>query len=121
MIVQYCITRVLGKQPIIGRELRQNGKGYSKKEKFNVQRGPSYVHSVFHGKAKHFNIKFYFLREVQTEGEVLLQYCKTEYQLANIFTKALLKGRFENLRERLGVSSYWCKEECLKICLSICY
>ena len=62
--------------------------------------------SVFHGKTKHFNIKLYFLREVQKEGEVSLQYCKTEDQLADIFTKALPKGRFENLREKLGVNSY---------------
>lgn len=62
--------------------------------------------SVFHGKTKHFNIKLYFLREVQKEGEVLLQHCKTEDQLVDIFTKALSKGRFENLREKLGVNSY---------------
>lgn len=62
--------------------------------------------SVFHGKTKHFNIKLYFLREVQKEGEVLLQYCKTEDQLADIFTKTLSKGRFENLREKLGVNSF---------------
>lgn len=42
--------------------------------------------SVFHRKPKHFNIKLYFLREVQKE-EVLSQYCKTEDQLADIFTK----------------------------------
>ena len=68
--------------------------------------------SNFHGKTKHFNIKLYFLREVQKEGEVSLQYCKTEDQLVDIFMKALPKGRFENLREKLGVNSYWCKEEC---------
>jgi len=62
--------------------------------------------SVFHGKTKHFNIKLYFLREVQKEGEVLLQYCKTEDQLADIFTKTLSKGRFENLREKFGVNTF---------------
>ena len=62
--------------------------------------------SVFHRKTKHFNIKLYFLKEVQKEGEVLLEYCKTEDQLADIFTKALPKGRFENLRKKLGVNSY---------------
>ncbi|KAI6678702.1 hypothetical protein NL676_039498 [Syzygium grande] len=33
---------------------------------------------VFHGRTKHFKIKFYYLREVQQEGEVKLLYCKTE-------------------------------------------
>jgi hypothetical protein len=31
---------------------------------------------VFHGKTKHFNIKLYFLREVQKNGDVRLIYCK---------------------------------------------
>jgi len=33
---------------------------------------------VFHNKTKHFNIKLFFLREVQQKGEVKLLYCKTE-------------------------------------------
>ena len=33
---------------------------------------------VFHEKTKHFNIKLYFLREVQKHGEVKLIYCKSE-------------------------------------------
>ena len=49
--------------------------------------------SVFHGKTKHFNIKLYFLREVQKEGEVLLQYCKTEDQLPDIFIKDSFKRK----------------------------
>lgn len=62
--------------------------------------------SIFHGKTKHFNVKLYFLGEVQKEGEVSLQYCKTEEQLADIFMKALPKGKFENSREKLGVCNY---------------
>ncbi|KAH9679707.1 hypothetical protein KPL71_026242 [Citrus sinensis] len=33
---------------------------------------------VFHRKTKHFNIKLFFLREVQKNGVVSLVYCKTE-------------------------------------------
>ena len=33
---------------------------------------------VFHGKTKHFNIKLFFLREVQKDGDVILLYCKTK-------------------------------------------
>ena len=66
---------------------------------------------VFHGKTKHFKIKFYFLREVQKEGEVQLIYCKTENQSADILTKALPKARFEFLRQKLGICSSGVKEE----------
>ncbi|KAF3660795.1 putative late blight resistance protein -like protein R1B-14-like [Capsicum annuum] len=37
-----------------------------------------YHNPVFHGKSKHFKIKFFFLRDVQKDGDVILVYCKTE-------------------------------------------
>ena len=58
---------------------------------------------VFHGRTKHFNIKLFFLREVQKNGAVVLLYCKTEDQVADIFTKPLPISKFENLRTKLGV------------------
>ena len=67
---------------------------------------------VFHGKIKHFNIKLFFIREVQKEGTVSLIYCKSELQLADIFTKPLPRSKFEFLREKLGVCSNQSKEEC---------
>lgn len=60
---------------------------------------------VFHGKTKHFNIKLFFLREVQKEGLVTLVYCKSENQLADLLTKPLPVSRFEFLREKIGVCS----------------
>ncbi|KAG6469461.1 hypothetical protein ZIOFF_074178 [Zingiber officinale] len=59
---------------------------------------------VFHGKTKHFNVKYYYLREVQQIGEVELIYCTTEDQLADIFTKSFHQSRFVWLREKIGVS-----------------
>lgn len=58
---------------------------------------------VFHGKTKHFKVKFYYLREVQQMGEVELVYCTTEDQLADFFTKSFQVGRFEWLKEKIGV------------------
>jgi len=58
---------------------------------------------VFHGKTKHFNIKLYFLREVQKNGDLKLIYCKSEDQLTDLFTKPLPVSRFEYLRKMLGV------------------
>lgn len=68
---------------------------------------------VFHGRTKHFKIKFFYLREVQKDGEVQLVYCRTEHQNADILTKTLPKARFEFMRKRLGICSSSVKEECL--------
>ena len=48
---------------------------------------------VFHGRTKHFKIKFYFLREIQHDGEVTLVHCKIEVQNVDILTKALPRAR----------------------------
>lgn len=60
---------------------------------------------VFHGKTKHFNIKLFFLRDVQKKGEVILVYFKYEDQLADVFTKSLPISKFEFLRQQLGICS----------------
>ena len=60
---------------------------------------------MFHGKTKHFNIKLFFLRKVQKDGDVILLYCKTKDQVADVFTKPLQVNKFEILRTKLGVCS----------------
>ncbi|RDX69388.1 Copia protein, partial [Mucuna pruriens] len=74
---------------------------------------------VFHGKTKHFNIKLFFLREVQKEGTVSLTYCKSELQLANIFTKPLPRSKFQFLREKLGVCNNQNNLKCLSLYLML--
>lgn len=46
-------------------------------------------HPVFHGKSKHIEVRFHNLRELVSEGIVKLEYCSTENQVADIFTKPL--------------------------------
>ena len=58
---------------------------------------------VFHGRTKHFKIKYHFIREVQKKKEVILVHCKTKDKLVDILTKALPKIRFEELRKKMGV------------------
>ncbi|KAK4382827.1 Retrovirus-related Pol polyprotein from transposon TNT 1-94 [Sesamum angolense] len=57
---------------------------------------------VQHNRTKHINIKYHSLREATTR-EIELKYCSTEEQLANIFTKALPRNKFEGLRMKIGV------------------
>ncbi|KAI5353802.1 hypothetical protein L3X38_006696 [Prunus dulcis] len=50
-------------------------------------------------------LRFHFIRDALQNGEIDLLYCKTEEQLADIFTKSLARDRFEYLRKALGVIS----------------
>ena len=67
---------------------------------------------VQHGRTKHIPVKYHSLREFEENGEVRLEYIKTEDNLADFFTKPLPKARFETLRKLLNISSKNTKEEC---------
>ncbi|XP_050946570.1 secreted RxLR effector protein 161-like [Cucumis melo] len=41
---------------------------------------------VFHGRSKHIRIKYHFIRDLVKDGEVIVKYCKTQDQVADIFT-----------------------------------
>ena len=67
---------------------------------------------VQHGKTKHMNVKFHYIREAEKNSLVKLHYCSTDVQLADIMTKALPKSRLEFLRLKFGMSKENLKEEC---------
>uniref|UniRef100_A0A0D3B2J7 Reverse transcriptase Ty1/copia-type domain-containing protein n=1 Tax=Brassica oleracea var. oleracea TaxID=109376 RepID=A0A0D3B2J7_BRAOL len=64
-----------------------------------------YKNLVFHGRCKHIGVRFHFLRDLVNEGEISLEHCGTEEQVADVFTKALKREVFEKMRSRLGVCS----------------
>ncbi|KAH7848490.1 hypothetical protein Vadar_003382 [Vaccinium darrowii] len=59
---------------------------------------------VFHGKSKHIRIKFHFIRDLVKDGEIVVEYCKTQDQLADIFTKALKCDTFNKMKKKLGMT-----------------
>ncbi|GJY20058.1 retrovirus-related pol polyprotein from transposon TNT 1-94 [Tanacetum coccineum] len=61
--------------------------------------------NVQHSRSKHIDIRHHFIREQVENGVVELYFVKTEYQLADIFTKALPRVLFEFLLPRLGMKS----------------
>ena len=67
---------------------------------------------IFHSRTKHISIKYHFIREAEANKEIELKHCKTEEQVADIFTKALPRGKFELLRDMIGVTEMCTKEEC---------
>ncbi|GKE61981.1 hypothetical protein Tco_1512348, partial [Tanacetum coccineum] len=58
---------------------------------------------VQHSKTKHIDIRYHFIKEHVEKGIVELYFVRTEYQLADLFTKALPKERFEYLVHRIGM------------------
>ncbi|GJY65031.1 retrovirus-related pol polyprotein from transposon TNT 1-94 [Tanacetum coccineum] len=59
--------------------------------------------AVFHGRSKHIDIRFHFLRDLVRDGVVELSYCSSEEQVADIMTKPLKLDQFLKLRNRLGM------------------
>ncbi|GJR58529.1 retrovirus-related pol polyprotein from transposon TNT 1-94 [Tanacetum coccineum] len=57
-------------------------------------------------RSKHIDIRFHFIKEHVENGVIELYFINTEYQLADIFTKALGRERIEFLINKLGMRSF---------------
>nr|GEY21142.1 copia protein [Tanacetum cinerariifolium] len=61
--------------------------------------------NIQHSRSKHIDIHHHFIQD-QIENDVVeLYFMMTNYQLSDIFTKALPRERFEFLLPRLGMKS----------------
>jgi hypothetical protein len=60
---------------------------------------------VFHGRTKHIEVDYHFIRERVVRGDITLQFISTDDQLADVFTKALPSPRFHRLCSKLLVCS----------------
>ncbi|GKD27784.1 hypothetical protein Tco_1233998 [Tanacetum coccineum] len=58
-----------------------------------------------HSRSKHIDIRHHFIREQVENRVVELYFVETNYQLADILTKALPREQFEFLLPRLGMKS----------------
>nr|GEZ83965.1 retrovirus-related Pol polyprotein from transposon TNT 1-94 [Tanacetum cinerariifolium] len=62
--------------------------------------------NVQYSRSKHIDIRYHFIKE-QVENRVIeLYFINTEYQLADLFTKALGRDRIEFLTNKLGMRSF---------------
>ena len=64
----------------------------------NISKNP-----VHHSRTKHIEIRHHFLRDHVEKGSIEMEHCRTEEQVADIFTKALDRQPFEHLRMLLGM------------------
>ncbi|GAU45713.1 hypothetical protein TSUD_400940 [Trifolium subterraneum] len=60
---------------------------------------------VMHGRSKHVDVRFHFLRDLTKDGVIQLKHCSSFEQVADIITKALSLESFCKIRDKLGVLS----------------
>jgi hypothetical protein len=56
-----------------------------------------------HGRCKHIDVRFHFLRDLTKDDTIELAYWKSQEQIADIMTKPLKLDVFCNLRRELGM------------------
>ncbi|GJY67442.1 hypothetical protein Tco_0469680 [Tanacetum coccineum] len=62
--------------------------------------------NVQHSRSNHIDIRYHFIKEQVENGVFELYFVRTEYQLADIFTKALGRERIEFLIDKLGMRCF---------------
>nr|GFA41753.1 retrotransposon protein, putative, unclassified [Tanacetum cinerariifolium] len=58
---------------------------------------------VQHSRTKHIHTRYHFIKEQVENGIIELYFIRTEYQLADMFTKALPEDRFKYLSKCIGM------------------
>ena len=59
----------------------------------------------FHGRTKHIDLRYHFIREAVEDGKIEMKYIPTDENVSDIFTKALPRPKFERFQESLGLRS----------------
>lgn len=59
--------------------------------------------SIFHGRTKHIEIQYHWIREIVTSGQLVIKHCPTEMMIADMLTKSLGKPQCVKLSSLLGM------------------
>ena len=63
-----------------------------------------------HGRTKHIDIRFHFIRGLIADGKITLKHCGTDEQLADIFTKPLPIYKHNYFKSMLNVCNFVSRE-----------
>ena len=57
----------------------------------------------FHGRTKHIDMRYHFIREKVKDGTIEVKYCHSDLMLADMLTKGLSGPVFKTLRKMAGI------------------
>ena len=60
---------------------------------------------IAHGRSKHIEMRFHYLRKQVADGKMNLEHCRTENQIADIMTKRVQVEVFRKLRAMMNIDS----------------
>lgn len=63
---------------------------------------------VFHGRGKHIDIKYHYIRDLVKDKEIMVKFCSSKDQVADIFIKNLKVDLFLKFKKMMGIKK--CKE-----------
>ncbi|GKC14360.1 hypothetical protein Tco_1011142 [Tanacetum coccineum] len=94
-------------------QLTDYGFGFNKIPMFCVTKSVIALccNNVQHSRSKHIDIRFHFIKEHVENGVIKLYFVNTEYQLADIFTKALGRERIEFSDQQAGNAKVFSHED----------
>ena len=58
---------------------------------------------IAHGRSKHIEMRFHYLRELVGDGKLRLSYCRSEDQVADLLTKGVTNDVFKRLKKCLSM------------------
>ena len=61
------------------------------------------MHPKYHGKTKHIQIRYHFIRDMIMENEVVLKHISTNEMVADSFTKPIVRDAFVRHVRSLGL------------------
>nr|GFD10313.1 retrovirus-related Pol polyprotein from transposon TNT 1-94 [Tanacetum cinerariifolium] len=99
-----CCTQILWMRS----QLTEYGLGFNKIPMYydNTSVIALCCNHVQYSRLKHIDIRYHFIKEQVENGVIELYFVNTEYQLADLFTKALGRDRIEFLINKLGMRSF---------------
>ncbi|GJR85608.1 ribonuclease H-like domain, reverse transcriptase, RNA-dependent DNA polymerase [Tanacetum coccineum] len=83
---------------------------HSQEEKVTIMVDKKYAialmkNPVFHGRSKHIDMKYHFIRECVKREDIQVEFVSGEYQKVDILIKALPKIKFLTMRQLIGLNS----------------